>query len=394
MKAIIVDMDDGYLIVLNKKGDFKKIYNNMPWCQIGDEIEVPDRMPLFGLSPGWPLSLAPARKIAVALVVFLLLLGMGGYGIADYLTPVTFVTMDINPSVELALNRYERVLSVNAFNDEGNLLAKDGSSFRNMKLENAIKELLDRAEAQNYLKASSTLIFTVSSMKNHVPEELDRKLKKTVEARPGIQVIVENTTIEKHEEARRMNISQGKLLIYEKLKKINPEITLEEVKKSPVSRIMEQLNKSLSDKGKPSTEKKEDKKTDLKTPDINKEKPAYDKGSPAEKMEKKPEKAGVPGNLNKNDDMQKAPEKAKSNGNKPSVEIIKFQEKTNKDMSDTTGKLKDDTAGTMKNEKKEALKEQKSENTEKGEDQGFFNKPEEINREINNTKKSPGKKER
>jgi hypothetical protein len=283
---------------------------------------------------------------------------------------------------------------VNAFNDEGNLLAKDGSSFRNMKLENAIKELLKRAEAQNYLKASSTLIFTVSSMKNHVPEELDRKLKKTVEARPGIQVIVENTTIEKHEEARRMNISQGKLLIYEKLKKINPEITLEEVKKSPVSRIMEQLNKSLSDKGKPSTEKKEDKKTDLKTPDINKEKPAYDKGSPAEKMEKKPEKAGVPGNLNKNDDMQKAPEKAKSNGNKPSVEIIKFQEKTNKDMSDTTGKLKDDTAGTMKNEKKEALKEQKSENTEKGEDQRFFNKPEEINREINNTKKSPGKKER
>lgn len=372
MKAIIVDRNDRFLIVLDKKGDFIKIYNSIPGCQIGDEVDIPDKMPLFGLFPGGLIAFAPLRKMVAALVAFLLLLGMGGYAIADYFTPVTFVTMDINPSVELALNRYERVLSVNTFNEEGNLLAKDAGSFRNMKVEDAIKKLLDRAEAQNYLKTQGTLMFTVSSVKNHVPDELDRKLKETIKTRPNIKVVVENTTIEKHEEARKMNISQGKLLIYERLKKINPGITLEEIKKSSVSRMMEQLNRPLSDREKNLTEKKDEKKTGSKVPEASKGKSdSNTNGNSTEKMRRKFEKVETPENLNKNNGL-KLPDK-KSHTNKSSIDIINIEEKKNIDMSDTIEKFKEDAGKKEHKDKNETFREQRDQGRGKEGDRRFFN---------------------
>ena len=40
MKAIVVDIDGDYLIVANSRGDFIRIYNDYPGCQVGDEITV------------------------------------------------------------------------------------------------------------------------------------------------------------------------------------------------------------------------------------------------------------------------------------------------------------------------------------------------------------------
>ncbi|MDI3481492.1 MAG: hypothetical protein PWQ97_1147 [Tepidanaerobacteraceae bacterium] len=244
MKGVIVDIDNEYIIILNKSGDFKKICNNMPQCRIGDEIEVPDNMLTSHFLLRRMFSIVSTRRIAAAVIALMLLLGMGGYAIADYFNPVTFVTMDINPSIELILNRYERVLRVDAFDDEGSILAKDAGAFKNMKLEEALGILVDRAESQNYLKESGTLMLTISSKQKRVPGELDGKLKEVIKSRSAIQVIVENTSVEKHEEARRMKISQGKLLMYEKLKKVNPVISLEDVKKASISSIIEELKKS------------------------------------------------------------------------------------------------------------------------------------------------------
>ncbi len=59
----------------------------------------------------------PALCAALACVVLLLL---GGYWVYD--TPVCAISIDINPSVELGINRFDRVVRVEAFNEDGQLL--------------------------------------------------------------------------------------------------------------------------------------------------------------------------------------------------------------------------------------------------------------------------------
>ena len=79
MKAIIVDFDGDYLIVANRRGDFKRIYNNYTGCQVGDEITIKDS---GADSVRSMLSSISTRK-ALAIAVCFLLMIVTGYEFTD-----------------------------------------------------------------------------------------------------------------------------------------------------------------------------------------------------------------------------------------------------------------------------------------------------------------------
>ena len=58
------------------------------------------------------------KKIALALAMGVILSSAGGaYAYAK--APVAYVSMDINPSVELGVNVFDNVVSVEAYNEDG-----------------------------------------------------------------------------------------------------------------------------------------------------------------------------------------------------------------------------------------------------------------------------------
>lgn len=65
--------------------------------------------------------------LAAACMVVVLLLGMNGY--SWFLAPVSYVSIDVNPSVELALNKLDRVVSATAYNKQGEELLKGMSPY-------------------------------------------------------------------------------------------------------------------------------------------------------------------------------------------------------------------------------------------------------------------------
>ena len=69
----------------------------------------------------FPLSVP--GTLAVVCTIALLAIGIGGN--FWLLEPVSYVSIDINPSMELALNRFDRVISVTAYNPQGDELIKD-----------------------------------------------------------------------------------------------------------------------------------------------------------------------------------------------------------------------------------------------------------------------------
>ncbi|NLZ54088.1 MAG: anti-sigma factor domain-containing protein [Thermoanaerobacteraceae bacterium] len=305
MKAIIVDFDGDYLIVANSRGDFKRIYNNYSGCQIGDEITIKDnRALLFG-------KMLSSKKV-LALAACVLFMIMTSYGIYGYINPITYVTVDINPSVEFSLNRYDLVRDVRGLNEEGKNIIGDGRKYKNLRLDQALNLLLSSAVKADYLnKDTNTVMLTVSNVKdsissdkkNQLQEIAKTQLAKIIEEeekntssskqqkseefttesldaqdtdKRDFKIIVKNTTYEKHQEAKKIGISQGKLVLYEKLKKVKPNAVLNHVKEASVGEILneiEAVKPELKDKSKArpnansdnkKQQKNEDKKQQLK----------------------------------------------------------------------------------------------------------------------------------
>lgn len=274
LKGIIVDFDGKYIIVANSKGDFKRVYNNYPGCQIGDEITIKESRTAF-LEP--MLSSAFAKR-ALAVVACFLIMIIGSYGVYGYVSPVTYVTVDINPSVEFSINRYDLVLKAYGLNDEGNAIVGDGREYRNMKLDEALNLLFVRAAEFNYLNENTnTIMLTTSNVKDSISPNIQKQLEEISEngfqaktadvsgdeikaedvavesddavetANSDLSIIVESTTFEKHQAAKKLNISQGKLVLYDKLKEVKPDISLKRVKETPVTQIIKELEQASNE---------------------------------------------------------------------------------------------------------------------------------------------------
>lgn len=64
----------------------------------------------------------PYRRLAPVLACLLLLaMGLGGYW--TYFLPTSYISVDVNPSIELGINRFDKVVSVAGYNPDGEALA-------------------------------------------------------------------------------------------------------------------------------------------------------------------------------------------------------------------------------------------------------------------------------
>ncbi len=100
----------------------------------------------------------PLAACAAALV--LALVGVGGWQMVY--TPVAYVSIDVNPSVELELNRLDRVLSATAYNPDGERVL-DGLDLVGRSYTDAVDALLDSPAMAPYLTETSALTVTVAA---------------------------------------------------------------------------------------------------------------------------------------------------------------------------------------------------------------------------------------
>ncbi len=62
------------------------------------------------------------RRLAPALACLMIALGgMGGL----YFTPTSVISIDVNPSLELSVNRFDRVVGVTSYNEDGRALVQE-----------------------------------------------------------------------------------------------------------------------------------------------------------------------------------------------------------------------------------------------------------------------------
>ena len=179
------------------------------------------------------------RRYAVAVCMLLVIL-VGGFGGTYYLlmSPVSYISMDFNPSVELALNRFDKVINVKSYNQDGEEI------IRNLNLKDkyftaAIDELLSSEKLKSYIKEDSLLTFTVISQKEQaILNEL-----KQCSGYKRYNAACYSENIAGMQTAHENGVSFGKYRAYQELLKYAPDYPMDDFKKLTMSEIQNIIDK-------------------------------------------------------------------------------------------------------------------------------------------------------
>lgn len=169
-------------------------------------------------------------RYVLAAVCLFLLFTAGGYSV--YIRPVSYISIDINPSIEMGINRFGRVVSAKAYNADGQMLLRQ-VSLKNVSYVQAIDLLLEGERSNGFLRDDSLLVFTViSDQADVILSDLDAD-----EALRNYELLTYTSDTACMEEAHRYEMSFGKYRAYLELAQYDEDVTVEECDKMSMREI-------------------------------------------------------------------------------------------------------------------------------------------------------------
>ncbi len=151
------------------------------------------------------------------------------------------VYIDVNPSIEIIVNRFDYIVDVNYLNNE-----HFNIDVKKENIENTLKNILDRFKTEGYLENKEMIISLVSKDTSN-SEEVLNNIKERVNdyiIEKGEKVSIEGRihTEEEKEAAAEYNLSPAKYKIIEYLLKLEKTYTLEKLKNMSIEMLAEILN--------------------------------------------------------------------------------------------------------------------------------------------------------
>lgn len=211
MKGIVVEIHNHTVAVLSDEGCVVKVPNNN--YQIGQEVEI---------SMKKQIKFKKAFAFASAAACILVMFGISAYA---YYTPYTYVSLDVNPSIEYSVNRFDRVLAVKGVNDDGTEIISgiELNKLKNKSIEDAISLTIDEISDAGYLDSNASgIVITTSSDAMTKASELVQTLEKVVNK--GVEknnheavVTAEAVGADRVAEAQALGVTPGKLNLVEKM---------------------------------------------------------------------------------------------------------------------------------------------------------------------------------
>ena len=181
--------------------------------------------------------LFPIRRIA-ALAACLAAVIIGAAGAQAYFTPTSALSIDINPSIQLDINRFDKVISAQGFNQAGQAIL-DQTDVKYMSYDEAIDAILSAAEEAGYLESSSNVSIAAAGES----EQCGRLLTGAEECagRHSGNVSCYSGTQEDLHCAHDYGMSLGRYNAYLILKELDPSVTPEQVQNMSMREIYDMI---------------------------------------------------------------------------------------------------------------------------------------------------------
>ena len=115
-------------------------------------------------------SFFPYKGLA-AVAVCLLFVFFGWRGYLAYFTPTFLISVDVNPSIELGINRFEKVVSVETYNEDG-YAVMSALNVNYLNYQDALERILADKSMEPYLTQNQVVAVTVSGEDENKKNEM------------------------------------------------------------------------------------------------------------------------------------------------------------------------------------------------------------------------------
>lgn len=267
MRAVVTEIRDAFAAVLSDDGRIVKVKNQN--YAIGQVITMRET------------NLVVKHKIIPWVAAVFAVFMIGGGSAYAYYSPYSYVSFDVNPSIEYTLNRFDRVLSVKAVNEDGqDILDEIGiENIENQSIEEAISRTVEEVSANGYFDGEDEggIVIATFGKDETKAEELAETLKESAEETTDEEdgdVEVEAISVgrERVQQARELGVTPGKLNLVQKLQSSttdSEEVDLEEWLNKPVKEIMKEIKQNR--KGHQTEEATDDSSEEATEEDITKD---------------------------------------------------------------------------------------------------------------------------
>jgi len=273
--GILMEIGENVAVIMTKEGEFLKVKkpssNTLPGEEITSTTVDKNRYSF-------------AKYLSIAAAILILLITFTYYQQA--MATVAYVNVDINPSIEMGINKYNKVNSITALNSEGEALVKD-MPLKGLNINEALDMVIIGAKEKGYIAEDKQnnieiALVKVEESNTNISEESLVKYAEDLPSKINVDatIKIQKTDKNPHDDAKKEKTStnkntensndKDKNAVEVKIKKDSPSVEKEYKKddhkkdtgkdKTPLSNKEKNNNKDKEDNKKPSYKDRENKK--------------------------------------------------------------------------------------------------------------------------------------
>ncbi|MBU7006469.1 anti-sigma-I factor RsgI family protein [Phosphitispora fastidiosa] len=241
IRGLVVKVKNPYYLILAADGTYHKVpLSGNPSVNVGAQAEFSTANRSFS-------HFRYLKQAALAASLLLVVLAFGFYTMFTGAEAAAYISLDINPSIELEIDDDLKVTGVNLLNpDAAKLMAK--ISLKGSSLSTAVELMLSRALQDGYLKSGeknlilSTITLNGNSKGNIDLDSLAVYLEKPVANEAvDIEIVITSTDKALRDEAAKEGLSTGKLLVYKDALQSSGKLTIDQVKQTSITQLENEL---------------------------------------------------------------------------------------------------------------------------------------------------------
>lgn len=153
-----------------------------------------------------------------------------------YFTPTARIDIEINPSLELGINRFDKVVSVNPLNEDGKKLA-ESLDIKFAGYDEAFRRILDNKSVEALLSDNEIMTVTVIETNNSQSADILSEVRAFTKGYGN--VYCHSASSEEVSAAHELELPCGKYRAFLELQAHDPDITPDEIRDMTMRQIRE-----------------------------------------------------------------------------------------------------------------------------------------------------------
>lgn len=187
-------------------------------------------------------KIIPSKWLIAAATCFVVLLS-AGMGYFAYLTPAFAISIDVNPSIELGINRFNKVVSVDTYNEDGYAVMSAIDVYY-LDYEDALEQILADKGMKKYIAQNQLIAITVFGRDEDKNNEMLDNVTTSTACYANVHCSSSNS--KEVTAAHEAGMSFGKYKAFLELQALDPDITAEDIQGLTMRQIWDMINE-LSD---------------------------------------------------------------------------------------------------------------------------------------------------